>query len=158
MIRNDHGLIGSFGYAIKGLLYAIRHERNFRIHITFTVYVLYFSRYYGFSRLEYAVLLLVTGLVMACELLNTAIERAVDIKTPVYNGLAKTAKNVAAGAVLLSGITAAVIGVLLFWDIAVLKRIFLDIAAAPFLWVLLLAVTVVWIMWPRRGAIKRRFR
>lgn len=120
--------------------------------------ILYFSiRYYDFAPLHYALLLLVIGLVITCELFNTAIEKTVDMESPGYNGLAKIAKDVAAGAVLVSSITAVGVSVLLFWDTAVLSTILTDIGRQFLIWLAVVAALVLWIIWPERAAILRSF-
>lgn len=159
MRKGSYSLLQSFLFAIKGIVYAIRHERNLRIHFAAAAYVLYFAvRYYDLSNLGYALLILVIGLVVTCELFNTAIEKTVDIETPVYNGLAKIAKDVAAGAVLVSALSAIIAGLFLLWDLQIFGVILTDIADRFYIWLALLALTVLWIIWPHRKAIRRRLR
>ena len=114
----------SFRFAFRGIWYCLKSERNFRIHLVAACYVLFFSRFYGFSRSETVVLLLTISLVIAAEMINTAIERLVDMLSPSYNPLARLAKDIAAGAVLIFALTAVVIGVVMFWSIPVFKEIF----------------------------------
>src|SRR5690606_26755953 len=78
--------------------------------------VLILAAVIGVDRVEFIVLILTIGLVLVAEMLNTALERAVDIKTQDYYPLAKTAKDVAAGAVLFAATTATVIGSLIFYS------------------------------------------
>jgi diacylglycerol kinase (ATP) len=148
MKKADYNLLWSFYYAFSGIFYAVFHERNLRIHFAAAAAALYFSRYYGLSRGEYALLLLVIGFVVTSELMNTAIERTVDLESPAFSPLAKIAKDVAAGAVLVSGITAAVVAFLFFWDIPTLGLILADLLAAPVLWAALLAAAFLWVFLP----------
>ena len=127
MKRSKHNLIQSIHFALQGIVYALRRERNLRIHLSVAGWVIYFSRYYAFSAEQTALLFLVIGLVITCELFNTAIEKTVDLEKPAYNPLAKVAKDVAAGAVLVSSITSVAVGILLFGDPAVIARIWADI-------------------------------
>ncbi|MDR2932221.1 MAG: diacylglycerol kinase family protein [Oscillospiraceae bacterium] len=157
-VKGPYSLKKSFSFAFGGVAYALKHERNLRIHFAVMLYVLYFSiRYYDFTNVEYALILLVIGFVITCEMVNTAIEKTVDIETPVYNGLAKIAKDVAAGAVLVSSVTAVAVSLLLFWDLVILSVILADIVDQLLIWGLLLSVTILWIIWPRRNAIMRKF-
>lgn len=117
-------LFKSFKYAASGFIFCARYERNMRIHIAVTLYVLYFSRFYEFSRAEIILLILTCVSVLTLEMLNTSIEMIVDKVSPKYNTLAKIAKDAAAGAVLTAASAAAVIGVLLFWDTEVFSEIF----------------------------------
>lgn len=113
----------SFVYAGRGIAYCIRHERNIRIHIVVLLYVLYFSKFYDFSRAEYALLILTCSVVMALELINTAIEVVIDKVSPRFNVFAMMGKDVAAGGVLVGATGAVIIGIILFWDTEVFKSI-----------------------------------
>ena len=108
-------LLESFEVAIDGLGYAFRTQRNFKIHLTITVLVVVAGVVFGVSLAEWLILWLTIGGVLITELLNTAIESTVDL---VVGGdehpQAKIAKDVAAGACLLSAIMAVFIGVLIF--------------------------------------------
>ncbi|MDE5991972.1 MAG: diacylglycerol kinase family protein [Oscillospiraceae bacterium] len=117
-------LLKSFLYAFRGILAAVKTQRNMRIHLTAVVYVTAFSFFYDLTRTEYALLALTFGAVISFEMINTAVEAAVDISSPDYSENAGLAKDVAAGAVLVAAIFAVVVGVLLFGDIAVIKEIF----------------------------------
>lgn len=111
------GLIRSFSYALNGIRRTIGSERNFRIHLTALLYVLFFAQFYDFGRVEYAILLLTFALVLGAELLNTAVEEVVNGEYEGYDMHAKLAKDIAAGGVLVCAITAVLVGVVLFWDI-----------------------------------------
>jgi len=114
----------SFIYAGRGIIYCVRHERNIRIHIVALLYVLYFSQFYDFNKTEYVLLILTCSVVMALELINTAIEVVIDKVSPRFNVFAMMGKDIAAGAVLIGAIGSAIIGVLLFWDISKFSEIF----------------------------------
>lgn len=114
----------AFVYAWQGIFHAVRTQRNMRVHLTAVVYVTAFSFFYDLTRAEYAMLALTFGMVISAELINTAIEAAVDLCSPERHSLAKIAKDAAAGAVLAAAIFAVVVGVLLFGDVAVMKEIF----------------------------------
>ncbi len=131
-------LIKSFSYAFKGLATAIKSERNFRLELCVAVYVFVFSAFYSLSRSQYALLVLVVAGVLALELINSVVERIVDILHPQKSPIAAAAKDIAAAAVLVFCIGAAVCGVLLFWNLEVFSRIFQFFAARPFFIVLLL--------------------
>jgi len=111
--------IQSLSYALEGLRYALRSQRNMRIHALMALVVLFLAFILGFSPLELAILLLTIVLVLGAELLNTAIEATVDLCTEEYNYLAQRAKNVAAAAVLVCAFFAAAIGCFLFGPRAV---------------------------------------
>lgn len=119
MINNRlYDLRKSFSYAVSGIAFCVRYEKNMRIHITIMLYVLFFSQFYELERSEILVLILVCVLVIALEMVNTAIEVVVDKVSPNYHTLAKIAKDVAAGAVMAAALAAVIIGAVLFWDIS----------------------------------------
>lgn len=95
-----------------------------RFHIVVTAYVLWFSRFYDLSRVEYAILFLVIAMVIVSELVNTAVESAVDMTAKSYNKYAEISKDAAAGAVLISAICAVVVGILFFADSNAIYEIF----------------------------------
>ncbi|MCM1298793.1 MAG: diacylglycerol kinase family protein [Firmicutes bacterium] len=116
-------LIDSFKCAFKGVFFVICHERNMRIHIVAALYVAFFSVFYDFSKSEIAVLVITCGLVMVLEAVNTAIEIIVDKVSPKYSPLARLAKDTASGAVLISAITAVIVGIVMFFDMERFKII-----------------------------------
>lgn len=91
-----------------------RTERNMRIHLTFTVLVIIFGWILRISITEWLLCLLCFGLVFTAEMVNTAIENVVDLVSPQQNKLAGKAKDMAAGAVLVSAIISACIGLIIF--------------------------------------------
>lgn len=103
----------SFLYAIKGILYVCATGRNMKIHLLATVLVILTGLWLGINRLEWAILTLCIFMVLAAEMMNTAIEKTVDLVTLDYHTLAKYAKNIAAGSVLLTAINAVIVGVLI---------------------------------------------
>lgn len=107
-------LLKGFKYAAKGFFYCLRNERNMRIHVVMALYVLVFSRFWALSAAEYAILVIVIALVIGAEMINTAIETLVNLAARGYDQLAKIAKDVAAGFVLVFSICAVAVGILLF--------------------------------------------
>ena len=104
----------TFGYAFEGILTGIGKERNMRIHTAAMILVVFFGTVLGLSATEWCICLVLFGLVMALELVNTAVEAVVDLVTEERKPLAKIAKDTAAGAVLIAAIMAAVIGCIIF--------------------------------------------
>lgn len=123
--HNDiRSLVKSFSYAFSGLFFCVKNERNMRIHLVATTYVLLVSLFYHLTKEEYALLITAIALVLICEMFNTAIETLTNLASPAYNNLAKIAKDIAAGAVLLAAIFAVVIGFQLFFDMDTLTIVF----------------------------------
>jgi diacylglycerol kinase len=117
-IRNSkfaiRGLVASFGYAFAGLAYSFRTQRNFRIHISIGLLGAVAGVMLGLSLVEWAVFAAMVTLVLAAEMVNTMVESLVDLVTQQYHPLAKVAKDVAAGIVLLTAIGSVVVGLLIF--------------------------------------------
>ncbi len=107
-------LIRSFGYAFEGIFTGIRKERNMKIHCLAAVCVIIFGIFFHITRTEWMICLILFGLIMALELVNTSIEAVVDLVTEEHKPLAKIAKDTAAGAVLIAAIMAAIIGCMIF--------------------------------------------
>lgn len=100
-------LLVSFKYAWAGITYSFQTQRNFRIHVSFCALAIALSIFLHLSPVEIAVIGITSGLVLALELLNTAIESLVDLTVKqTYHDLAKIAKDCAAGAVLVSALVA----------------------------------------------------
>ena len=112
----SRSLLWSFNYAIEGIVYALRTQRNMRLHFVAATAVFTAALVFHISRLELIALILVVGLVIVAELANTALEATVDLSVERYDPLAKIAKDVAAGAVLVSSTAAVAIGFLIFFS------------------------------------------
>lgn len=109
-------LIDSFNYAVSGIIIALKTEKNMRIHYLIAIGVILLSLFFDFSRTEFLLLLFSISLVVVAEMINTALERVVDLITNEYHPLARLVKDVAAGAVLIAAINSIVVGYLLFFD------------------------------------------
>ncbi|CAM3160434.1 diacylglycerol kinase [Streptobacillus felis] len=116
MKNNKVSQIDSFNNAINGILHAISTELHMKIHIFFAIFVLILSLIIDISKFEIIILIIMITLVIFSELINTAVEKIVDLVSPEYNEIAKFAKDVAAGAVLVNAIGAIGVGYLIFYD------------------------------------------
>ena len=112
----SRSLFWSFNYAIEGIVYALRTQRNMRLHMLAATVVLVAAVVFRVTRFELIALLLAICLVLIAELVNTALEAAVDITVERYDPMAKIAKDVAAGAVLIAALNALAIGYLVFFS------------------------------------------
>lgn len=112
--RHRGTLASSFGYAFAGLWWTIKTQRNMRIHCAIGLGVILLGLLLRLSAVELAIVVLAATLVLAAEMLNTVVEAAVDLASPTYHPLAKIAKDVAAGAVLVTALGAAAAGLLVF--------------------------------------------
>ncbi|MDR1774432.1 MAG: diacylglycerol kinase [Clostridioides sp.] len=114
--RRHKGILPAFNDAINGILYTFKFERNMKIHYLGSALVLIVSLFLNLSKIEMIILFGSISLVVVAEMFNTAMEKAVDLVTEEYHPLAKIAKDVAAGAVLVSALNSVVVGYILFYD------------------------------------------
>lgn len=115
-MRKRKSLIDSFNNAVNGIIYSLKTERNLKIHFTTAILVILISLFFDFTRVEFLILCISIAFVLMSEMINTAVERVVDLITEDYHPLARLAKDIAAGAVLISAINSLIVGYLLFFD------------------------------------------
>lgn len=106
----------SFKCAVKGIIYALKTQRNIIIQLCIAILAIAFGLVFKISIIEWAIIIFTIMFVIFAEMLNTAIESTVDLITEEYNEKAKIAKDVAAGAVLVSAINAICMGLIIFGD------------------------------------------
>ncbi len=105
----------SFRFAAQGIVSAFKSELNMKVHSMLAVVVLAAAAFFRLPPLSWMLLLLAITLVLSTELLNTAIEATIDLVSPDIHPLAKTAKDTAAGAVLLTAVFAVIVGIYVFY-------------------------------------------
>ncbi|QHT60297.1 diacylglycerol kinase family protein [Paenibacillus lycopersici] len=105
----------SVAFAWGGIRSASGSQANMKIHLAAAVLVNAAGLLLGLSRAEWLAVIIVQGMVLAAELMNTAVEHVVDLASPQPHPLAKAAKDTAAGAVLVTAIAAAIVGLIVFW-------------------------------------------
>jgi diacylglycerol kinase len=114
-----HGVAVSFRYAITGISYLLRTQRNARIHAIVGAIACALGAWLRITRVEWAVIVFTIALVLILEGLNTAVEAAIDLASPQIHPLAKAAKDLAAGMVLIAAIASVAVGLLIlgppFW-------------------------------------------
>lgn len=115
MIQKQSLLI-AFKNAFAGICYCVRHERNMKIHIGAGLVVAFLSWWFTLEREEILILLVTVESVLLAEMINTVVETVVDMISPEFHPLAKIAKDVAAGAVLITAIFSLVVGYMLFFS------------------------------------------
>ena len=103
----------SFGHAAAGIVHVLRTQRNARIHLAVAIAVVLLGLMLRLPRLHWAVLVITIGMVFIAEFVNTVIEALVDLISPEIHPLARVAKDVASGAVLVLAVMAAVVGLLI---------------------------------------------
>lgn len=106
----------SFTWAFEGIVYVLRTQRNMKIHFAIAILVFGASLFFELTRTELVVLLLTISFVLVMEMLNTAVEAAIDTFGTAFDPMAKIAKDVAAGAVLIAAINAVAVAYLIFFD------------------------------------------
>jgi diacylglycerol kinase len=104
----------SFTHAGRGIAEFLRSTHNAWVELGIFAITVILGLYYDLSQIEWAMLVLASGLVIGAEAFNTAIEIDIDLTSPTYHPYARDTKDIAAGAVLISSLTAATIGILIF--------------------------------------------
>ena len=113
-MRTRPSVFESFNYAIEGIVHVLRTQRNMRIEFAAAVVVIVAAVAVGVSKIELIALLIAIAFVLVAEMINTAIEGAIDAATTSFDPMAKLAKDIAAGAVLIASVNAVAIGYLVF--------------------------------------------
>jgi diacylglycerol kinase (ATP) len=157
-VRRPPSIIESFNFAIEGLVHVLRTQRNMRVHFAVAVVVIILAVLVGVSRIELIALLISIAFVLVAEMVNTAIEGAIDASTTSFDPMAKLAKDIAAGAVLIASLNAVAVGYLVFAGKAADKsaRVLDQIRDAPATLTLIALVLTVFIViatkaWTGRG-------
>lgn len=135
-------MLKSFKNAFCGIVKALLSERNLRVHLMVAQLIMIFAYFFGITRIEWAVLILAVGFVFCAELINTAVEKAVDTATDQIRPVAGFSKDAAAGAVLASAITAVAVGFALFFNPEKIATTLTYIFTTPKALILCLAVGI----------------
>lgn len=151
--------LSGFKYAVEGVVHVFRTQSHMRFHFLTLVLVMFVSLLLNMGRVEVMILLFTITLVLAAEMFNTAVEAVVDLVTQEYHPLAKFAKDIAAGAVLITTINALAIGFLLFLGGGRFKNTHLEIDLKPpdaatiavVAFVLMVTLTIMWKVAGRKG-------
>jgi undecaprenol kinase len=112
--RETERLLKSFSHAASGIFYVLIHERNMQYHCVFALLSILLGWVLGITTFEWMVILILIGGMFSLEIMNTAVEKTVDLVTQDFHPLAKLAKDIAAGAVFIFAIICMVIGILIF--------------------------------------------
>jgi diacylglycerol kinase (ATP) len=110
----QQNLIESFNAAIEGFIYVFKTQRNMRLHFIIGLAAILLGIFLNFTYIEMVILCLTISFVLFAEMFNTAIEHAIDLVKEEFHPLARIAKDICAGAVLLSAMAAMVVGYILF--------------------------------------------
>ena len=113
-VRRAPTIIDSFNFAFEGIIHVLRTQRNLRIHFGIAFVVLVLTLVVNVTKLELIALLISVKFVLIAEMLNSALEAAIDIATTSFDPMAKLAKDIAAGAVLIAAVNAVAVGYLVF--------------------------------------------
>lgn len=138
-------LVKSFGYAFQGIFTAIKKERNMRIHIVCMLYMYFFLFCFDFfeiTRTELAIIFIANGLVVGAELINTAIESAVNLHGDKHTEYGKIAKDCAAGAVLVFTIFSVLCGIAIMYQPKAFNLLFAYFIENP-LAILLFVISII---------------
>ena len=101
-------------YAVQGIAHAFRSQLNLRLHLSIGFLVVLTGYFLQISLVEWCIILICIGSVLAAELFNTALENHIDLTHPEWNEIAGRSKDIAAGAVLMVSVISAIIGLIIF--------------------------------------------
>jgi diacylglycerol kinase len=105
----------SVQFTIRGILWILRHERNFQIHILGLIINLFLIIFLGLSNFESALIILCCFFVLVTETLNTCVEKICDYIQPEFDFGIGIIKDLAGGAVMLATIASICVGILVYW-------------------------------------------
>lgn len=108
--------LNSFKYAFSGLFHALLNEANFRVHILFTIITIWLGFYFEITRIEWALVVISSVLLLSAEMINTTVEAIMDHMFPEYHEVAKVVKDLAAGFVLTVAVGTLLVFVILFGE------------------------------------------
>lgn len=115
-MKKNRNMIDSFKNAFQGIWYAIRMERNMKIHLAAAVLIILVGLWLDIDKIEFAIICVAVMVVICFELINTAVEVMVNVIVDVYHPKAKIIKDVSAGAVFVSAFFSIVIGIIILSD------------------------------------------
>ena len=115
-MEKNRNLIKTFNYAIDGIIYTLKSQKNMKVHYGIAILVLFLSLFLNLSRIEIIAVFFSITLVILSEMFNTAIEKTIDLVSPDYHPLAKIVKDIAAGAVFIAAMNSLVVGYMLFFE------------------------------------------
>ncbi len=113
-MNKKYTLQEAFHFAFDGFRYAMQTQRNLRIQLIAGILIILLSTFLPMERIEWVVLFILIALVIVSEILNTAIEKTIDLIVTEYNPLAKTIKDLSAAAVLFIAITSVIVGLIIY--------------------------------------------
>jgi diacylglycerol kinase len=157
----NHKWSRSFRYAYEGIKYALDTQRNMKFHFFVSFLVLLAALLLRLQKTDILFILLAMTLMIVTELINTAVEKAVDLAMPDQHPLAKIAKDVAAASVLVSAVFAIVVGMIVFYE--PIDRLFRQVntaestMSAGIIWVLIALVILSVIVIETRFSDKGKF-
>jgi diacylglycerol kinase len=114
MVNKNQSLKEAFVNAFNGVKFVYNTQRNAKLHLLVTILVVMVGIFFNLSLPQWIDIVLVIGLVWAAECMNTAVEKLTDLASPEYHILARIAKDCAAASVLMTSITAVIVGLLIF--------------------------------------------
>lgn len=107
-------LLLSFKYAFKGLNKVFWEEQNFRVHITLAIVALLLALFYRIEVWQFIILIIIIALVLTLEIINSIVERLIDLLKPRIHQYVKDIKDMTAAAVFIGALTAVIVGLLIF--------------------------------------------
>ena len=135
--------LSSFKVALRGIRHTIKSESHLRFHLVAGFYVIIFSIFFGLSKAQWGVILILIASIIASEIFNTALEEACNLGAEGYNPLVRIAKDVAAGAVLVLSIAAVSVAFIFYFDIEKITAVAMHVFTTPWLLILFIVSIII---------------
>lgn len=135
--------LNSFKVAFTGIWYAIKNESHMRFHLVAGFYVIIFSLFFGLTKAQWGVVLILIASILAAEIFNTAIEEVCNLNKDSFDPLVRIAKDVAAGAVLVLSFAAVAVAFIFYFDIEKITLVFLHVFTTPGLLILFIVSIII---------------
>ena len=135
--------LNSFKVAFKGIWYAIKSESHMRFHLVAGFYIIIFSLFFGLSKAQWGVVLMLIASILTAEIFNTAIEEVCNLSRDSFDPIVRIAKDVAAGAVLVLAIVAVSVAFIFYFDIGKITAVALHVFTTPWLLILFIVSIII---------------
>ena len=135
--------LNSFRVAFAGIWYAIKNESHMRFHLVAGFYVIIFSLFYGLTKAEWGVVLILIASILSAEIFNTAIEEVCNLNRDSFDPLVRIAKDVAAAAVLVLSFAAVAVAFIFYFDIEKITAVSMHVFTTPWLLILFIVSIII---------------
>lgn len=135
--------LNSFKVALRGIWHAIKSESHIRFHLVAGFYVVIFSLFFGLTKTQWGVIIILIASIITSEMFNTALEAVCNLGKEGYNPIVRIAKDVAAGAVLVMSVAAVIVAFIFYFDIEKITAVATHVFTTPWLLILFIVSIII---------------